>query len=50
MVFSAAKKDIVKNPKNLDIRELEADLLPSALDEVAEFITDNCNGAVVPMK
>ena len=48
--ISAAKKDIVKNPKNLDIRELEADLLPSALDEIAEFITDNCNGAVVPMK
>ena len=48
--ITATKKDIVKNPKNLDIRELEADLLPSALDEVAEFITDNCNGAVVPMK
>ena len=48
--ITATKKDIVKNPKNLDIRELEADLLPSALDEIAEFITDNCNGAVVPMK
>lgn len=33
--ITATKKDIVKNPKNLDIRELEAALLPSVLDEVA---------------
>lgn len=33
--IAATKKDIVKNPKNLDIRELEAALLPSVLDEVA---------------
>lgn len=33
--ITATKKDIVKNPKDLDIRELEAALLPSVLDEVA---------------
>ena len=33
--LTATKNDIVSNPKNLDIREMEAALLPSVLDEVA---------------
>ncbi|MGN1410263.1 MAG: MetQ/NlpA family ABC transporter substrate-binding protein [Eubacteriales bacterium] len=33
--LTATKQDIVSNPKNLDIREMEAALLPSVLDEVA---------------
>lgn len=33
--ITATKNDIVKNPKNLDIREMEAALVPSVLDEVA---------------
>jgi len=32
--LTATKKDIVSNPKNLDIREMEAALLPGVLDEV----------------
>lgn len=33
--LTATKQDIVSNPKNLDIREMEAALVPSVLDEVA---------------
>ncbi|MBE6541751.1 MAG: MetQ/NlpA family ABC transporter substrate-binding protein [Ruminococcaceae bacterium] len=33
--LTATKNDIVSNPKNLDIREMEAALLPTVLDEVA---------------
>ena len=33
--LTATKKSIVENPKNLDIREMEAALLPTVLDEVA---------------
>ncbi|MBR4961139.1 MAG: MetQ/NlpA family ABC transporter substrate-binding protein [Clostridia bacterium] len=33
--LTATKNDIVKNPKNLDIKEMEAALLPDQLDEVA---------------
>lgn len=33
--LTATKNDIVDNPKNLDIKEMEAALLPDQLDEVA---------------
>lgn len=33
--LTATKNDIVENPKNLDIKEMEAALLPDQLDEVA---------------
>ncbi len=33
--LTATKNDIIENPKNLDIREMEAALLPGVLDEVA---------------
>lgn len=33
--LTATKNDIVSNPKNLDIREMEAALLPTVLDEVS---------------
>ena len=33
--LTATKSDIVENPLNIDIREMEAALLPSVLDEVA---------------
>jgi D-methionine transport system substrate-binding protein len=33
--LTATKNDIVSNPKNLDIKEMEAALLPDQLDEVA---------------
>ncbi len=33
--IAATKNDIVENPKNIDIREMEAALVPSVLDEVA---------------
>ncbi|MDD6798992.1 MAG: MetQ/NlpA family ABC transporter substrate-binding protein [Firmicutes bacterium] len=33
--LKAAKSDIIENPLNLDIREMEAALLPTVLDEVA---------------
>lgn len=33
--LTATKNDIVSNPKNLDIKEMEAALLPNQLDEVA---------------
>ncbi len=33
--LTATKNDITSNPKNLDIREMEAALLPTVLDEVA---------------
>lgn len=32
--INATKKDIVENPKNIEINEMEAALLPSVLDEV----------------
>ncbi len=43
--LTATKKDIVSNPKNLDIREMEAALLPNQLDEVA-FAVINGNYAL----
>ena len=33
--LTATKQDIVSNPKNLDIREMEAALVPTVLNEVA---------------
>ena len=33
--LTATKKDIVENPKNLDIVEMEAAMLPGVLDDVA---------------
>ncbi len=43
--LTATKNDIVENPKNLDIREMEAALLPTVLDEVA-FAVINGNYAI----
>lgn len=43
--LTATKNDITSNPKNLDIREMEAALLPSVLDEVA-FAVINGNYAI----
>ena len=43
--LTATKNDIVDNPKNLDIREMEAALLPTVLDEVA-FAVINGNYAI----
>jgi len=43
--LTATKNDITSNPKNLDIREMEAALLPTVLDEVA-FAVINGNYAI----
>lgn len=43
--LTATKNDITDNPKNLDIREMEAALLPTVLDEVA-FAVINGNYAI----
>lgn len=43
--LTATKNDIISNPKNLDIREMEAALLPNQLDEVA-FAVINGNYAL----
>ncbi|MBQ6989801.1 MAG: metal ABC transporter substrate-binding protein, partial [Clostridia bacterium] len=43
--LTATKNDIVSNPKNLDIKEMEAALLPNQLDEVA-FAVINGNYAI----
>lgn len=43
--LTATKNDITANPKNLDIREMEAALLPTVLDEVA-FAVINGNYAI----
>ena len=43
--LTATKNDITDNPKDLDIREMEAALLPTVLDEVA-FAVINGNYAI----
>ena len=43
--LTATKNDIISNPKNLDIKEMEAALLPNQLDEVA-FAVINGNYAI----
>lgn len=43
--LTATKNDITDNPKNLDIREMEAALLPTVLDEVT-FAVINGNYAI----
>lgn len=43
--IAATKADIVENPKNLDIKELDAAMLPRQLDEV-DFALINTNYAI----